>query len=497
MRKSFPEPPLASPVAFHVGSNGEFVPRPPSGRARLAERIFWRTVEERSRRHGLSRRAFVESVLGTAAALWAIQQAACAADETAGAGGGGTGPGSGGYGGIGGEDPGELCDKLGGGELVFDVQTHHVNPMGAWRSSAIGAGYEAFFASLPQGSCGEIDKVACFSVEHYLREIFVKSDTAVAVLSGVPADPGSNPLEAEEMAASREIVNKLAASERCVIHGLVLPDQGQAQLDGMQKLAEELKIRAWKIYTPYGGWRLDDDTIGIPFIEKARALGVKVICAHKGFPLPGFDPIAAHPGDIGVVAKAYPDVRFLVYHAAYDPSTPEGQYNPASTKGIDTLIKTLEDNGIGKTGNVYAELGSTWRAVMTDPTEAAHALGKLLKHVGEDRIVWGTDSIWYGSPQDQIDAFRAFSIPESLQDRHGYPALTDAVKRKILGLNAAAVYGIDPDAVRCAIAEDDIAKRKMAMWPDRFHRPASFRAVGPQTRAELFDLMRLSGGRPG
>jgi hypothetical protein len=37
---------------------------------------------------------------------------------------------------------------------------------------------------------------------------------------------------------------------------------------------------------------------------------------------------------------------------------------------------------------------------------AAHGIGKLLAHLGEDNVLWGTDSIWYGSPQDQIQAFR-------------------------------------------------------------------------------------------
>jgi hypothetical protein len=68
--------------------------------------------------------------------------------------------------------------------------------------------------------------------------------------------------------------------------------------------------------------------------------------------------------------------------------------------------------------------------------------------VGEDRILWGTDSIWYGPPQSLIDAFRAFTIPEWMQERYGYPALTPAAKRKILGGNAARLYGVDLDRVR-------------------------------------------------
>jgi hypothetical protein len=70
-------------------------------------------------------------------------------------------------------------------------------------------------------------------------------------------------------------------------------------------------------------------------------------------------------------------------------------------------------------------------------------LGKLLVTVGPERVLWGTDSIWYGSPQDQIEAFRAFEISVEAQERFGYPALSPAVKRRILGANAAQLHGLD------------------------------------------------------
>ena len=94
---------------------------------------------------------------------------------------------------------------------------------------------------------------------------------------------------------------------------------------------------------------------------------------------------------------------------------------------------------------------------MRRPREAAHVLGKLLRAVGEDNVLWGTDSIWYGSPQPLIDSFRAFQIPVEFQQRFGYPALTPAVKAKILGLNAARVYGIDVEQARARFHRDDLA----------------------------------------
>ena len=83
--------------------------------------------------------------------------------------------------------------------------------------------------------------------------------------------------------------------------------------------------------------------------------------------------------------------------------------------------------------------------------------------VGEDNVLWGTDSIWYGSPQPLIDAFRAFQIPEAYRERYGYPELTHRLKAKILGLNAARVYGVDPERARAAARGDDLSWVRAAL----------------------------------
>ena len=147
--------------------------------------------------------------------------------------------------------------------------------------------------------------------------------------------------------------------------------------------------------------------------------------------------------------------------------TEEGPYDPAkAARGVDTLIKSVEANGIGRNANVYAELGTTWRFVMRDPTTAAHLLGKLLKHIGEDNVLWGTDAIWYGSPQDQIQAFRSFQIAPELIEAHGYPELTPSLKQKVFGLNGARVYGIDVPERRRKTESDPIGKRKASLPRD-------------------------------
>ena len=190
----------------------------------------------------------------------------------------------------------------------------------------------------------------------------------------------------------------------------------------------------------------------MPFLEQVRALGPKVVACHKGLggPVPDASVAAASPRDIGPAALAYPDINFVVYHSGYElnPEGEEGPYDAAAPNdGVDRLVKTVETAGIGPGGNVYAELGSTWYLILRRPVEAAHVLGKLLKAVGPDRIVWGTDSIWYGSPQPLIDAFRSFQIPESFQEQYGYPALTTETKDKILSHNARRLYSVSDAAL--------------------------------------------------
>ncbi len=60
--------------------------------------------------------------------------------------------------------------------------------------------------------------------------------------------------------------------------------------------------------------------------------------------------------------------------------------------------------------------------------------------------MWGTDSLLWGNPQWQIDAFRKFQIPDQLVEGHGYPKLTDEIRAKVFGLNAARVWNLKTTA---------------------------------------------------
>ncbi len=339
---------------------------------------------------------------------------------------------------------------------VVDVQTHLVDPA-RW----VGSGADALAGFLrmadPDRWPGAIDPHAIDGAA-WAALVFGASETSVALLTSTPGRADVNVLTNPQIAAARDIAERYAGTGRVLTHTIVHPNLGESELDAMVDWKNDLRPSGWKCYTlwgpatkasPTGGWFLDDDEVGFPFLERVRALGPRVVATHKGLggPIPDASVAAASPRDIGPAAAAFPDVTFVVYHSGYerDPNGQEGAYaarGTAAPSGVDRLVRSVADSGIGHGGNVYAELGTTWFLMLRRPVEAAHVLGKLLVALGPDRIVWGTDCAWYGSPQPLIDAFRAFVIPEEMQARFGYPALTAEVKERILSTNAQVLYGV-------------------------------------------------------
>jgi hypothetical protein len=388
-------------------------------------------------------------------------------------------------------------DVLRGDELIFDVHLHHVDLIRPWRDHHGLVSIKTFLKMQPQGRrCPDRDALACFSQEHFIKAVFLDSDTDLGVLSIVPERREAQPLTTREAVETRELVNQRLGT-RLMAHGLVIPNMGPQQevFDEMQRMVEEHGIAAWKAYTQWGpqgrGFWLDDPEIGLPFLEHSRRLGVKTICVHKGLLLPGFEKNFGSCRDIGAVAKRFPDLDFLVYHSGFERGIREGPYREGrGRRGIDALIDSLREHGVGPNANVYADLGSTWHFAMRNPNEAAHVLGKLLRWVGEDRVLWGTDAIWYGSPQDQIEAFRAFQILPRFQERFGYPALTPQLKRKVFGLNAAGPYGVDVEATRATLRSDEVAalRREYADAPD-----PRFESLGPRDAVE-YAVFEAHGG---
>lgn len=522
--KTGPEHPILPPIEFDPPSNGEYLPIGPTevGQRRWA---MWKSiVEEKHKRLGISRRAFAESACGVAAWLFVINQIACdsggggsgtgAGGSGAGAGGrggsgggagaggtgtggtgtGGSGAGGSGTGGSGGtapstdaspmggdtagydvqpdmmDDMGMAREALGGNEFIFDVQTHIVAPETNWQGAVPAR------------------------ILDFMKIIFVDSPTTVACLSGVPGTRSQGLMSPVARSQIQQIVDRYGG-QRLLFHCNTDPTApGEADYMAMA-FSMNKNIAAWKSYPQSNAGGLAADNIVNTFLRAARETGVKIIASHRGLDSGGYNS-GGSPLDVVRAAKLAPDLKFLVYHSGWGGGTAEGPYDPnapaANLRGVDRFIRAMEENQLPPNSNVYAELGTTWRNLSMNPTEAAHVLGKLLKYVGADRVCYGTDCVMGGSPNGQIMALRRFVIPEAMQQMHGYPAITDEIRRKIFGLNGASAYGIDPAKVRYRISDDDISRIRMARLDDPRSVPMPDRRKyeGPRTRREFFAFLK-------
>ncbi|MFO1312748.1 MAG: amidohydrolase family protein [Burkholderiales bacterium] len=471
------------PIKLDATTNGEFAPIPLADIHRRARALAMERATGNARRTGLTRRSFLVSACGAATTLLAFNDAFGSASRPAG-----------GYYDLPREaalDAQVARSSLDKSEFVFDVQGHFVNPAGAWTRSLPPSAQPLRFAT-NRANCSTRDaaglaSLGCIGRDAFLKDVFLDSDTDVIVLSFVPSTREGEPLTIEEAAATAAIVEGMQGTHRMLLHGRVNPNQ-PGDLESMDMLAQEYRVAAFKTYTQWGpdgkGFFLDDD-VGIAFVEKARRLGVRNIAVHKGLP---FGPQSYEHStcvDVGRIARRFPDVNFLVYHSGFVAGKPEGPYDPKRTDGIDALVTSLLANDVKPGSNVYAELGSTWRFLMRDPESSAHAVGKLVKYCGEKNVLWGTDSIWYGSPQDQIQAFRTFQIGEALVEKHGYARMTRELRAGIFGRNALAVYAL-PDAV----LKHHLPRDRVTLERENYRNAPdpTFLTRGPRTRREFLNL---------
>jgi len=478
MRRGFTRGGLSlGPIPTQLVSNEEFAPLPQTRDQVLVESAVSALSRQAAKQLGMTRRDFLRTSGGTAAALLAMNSVFGRFFDI-----------------FDSElfEPSAFAEQQGSPYFIFDVQTHYVSShydptdaedkrQGAVSKSGLlslrrrirEAGLNPRLAS----DHGTIDDL---SWQNFVKEVFLDSETSIGLIS---TPPGPYPQEAvvppSEMAHIRDEVNRVAGSQRMLAHGLATPQLGRADLEFMAMQAETLKVEAWKCYTgscPKGfehGWWMDDERIAYPMLEQARKLNVRRVCVHKGLPL-GPVPDYNHPKDLIKAAKDFPDIDFLVYHS--------GLRSAASVD--DIFAKTGEipwttefcrmKKAEPKIQNIYMELGSTFgQLVTTHPLICAHLLGQIIEAFGVDHVLWGTDSIWYGTPQWQVEALRRFQIPDQLVEKHRYKPLTRDVKERIFGLNAARLFGVDVTAKRTEVPKDYLGKIRMSYLeegPEPSHR---------------------------
>ncbi|WP_112238491.1 amidohydrolase family protein [Kribbella monticola] len=205
------------------------------------------------------------------------------------------------------------------------------------------------------------------------------------------------------------------------------PRFGEEGLRQLREDAARMNLKGVKLYTAewHGdsrGWKLDDPWAR-RYLEECLELGIKNIHVHKGPTIRPLDRDAFDVADIDKVATDYTDLNFIVEHV-----------------GLPRLedfcwIATQESN-------VYGGLAVAMPFIHTRPGYFAQILGELLYWIGEDKILFSSDyAIW--TPKWLVEKFVDFQLPAGQSE---YAPITVEQKKKILGLNAAALYDLDVPA---------------------------------------------------
>ena len=471
-----------SPLPTQAVSNEEFIPRPQSEPQKMVEHLINEMAEVRAPKLGMDRRSFMASSMGLATCFLASNKVfgkVWEVDE------------------IESWEPAPIAEKWPKGEyFVIDVQAHFTNglPLQGFRTMEFvkNMGFQLK------------DDAEAYGFRNFVKEMFLDSETSLIVISGVPGKenlrdkdgkvlegaartPGAagKVLPSWVMAKARREINEMAGSQRALNQGNLAPNHywdkvnnridKAACLEQMEREIKEYGISSWKWYchTDPGqsgnGFQLDDDNAQW-FIEESRKRGIRLVSTHKGYSYQSRTlGHLANPKDVEKAALRNPDFNFVVYHSAIkhganEPNWKESnQYDPTTGDFLwhSVLMDIRKRNP--KMNNVYCEIGSFFNVLaVTDPIMCMHGMGKNIKYYGADHVVWGTDCLWWGSPQWAIEAFKRFQISDEMCEKFGYRKITKEDKAKIFGLNAAKLYKLDIKAKRHALPADALDRIKLA-----------------------------------
>ena len=367
------------------------------------------------------------------------------------------------------------------GQFVFDVNTHFV------RDDYSQESFLDFLQTTATDWKTGVDPnrvgLHHLKFENYVRQIYLNSDTDVAVLSDLPWCPRCPPpppwcppcpppvpiphswdfLNNAQVAEAAKMVNTTAGSTRMLGHSMVTPGQ-PGWMEEVDALSRSGHYSGWTLpkHTTSLYW-LDDEKIMYSFYGKAVTSGIRNIG------IPSWTGVweTQTPRDLVKAAEDWPQLNFIIYGGGFrgwwDRPT-EVLADFESTGRIEWCSDLAEVPAQNGASNIYAEMGTTFASTaIVNPRLTAAILGTLIKGLSASNVLWGTGSVLYGLPQWQIEAFRRLEIPEDMQEKHGFAPMggaDSAVKQQIFGLNAARLYNLDLRANYGRLSEDKFAQIK-------------------------------------
>jgi predicted TIM-barrel fold metal-dependent hydrolase len=471
---------FASPIPVQAVASDEFLPAPQSKRQREFEVRVKAIGAELARHQGMSRRAFFKTASGMAAAfvamndtfgpLYMVSRAEAQTPEMANA----------------------RAQAL-KGQFIMDMHTHFLRDdtrlVGFVRSrEAVGkAGWNPALA-------GKEQTLEDLKFANYFKEIYLDSDTKVALISGSGSEEPRDWFLTNEMKAqTRADINQKAGAKRMFSHAIFMPGM-PGWMDKFEKDLETLKPDSFKGYTVGDNtnkhlarhpWHLDDEKLLYPFYEKLVKASktqpsLANVCIHKGLFPPSttkqFPDLTRYADvrDVAKAAKDWPQLNFIIYHSAFrytGGAYLDGWEQFEKTGRIDWVTDLAEIPEKYGVKNVYGDLGQIFaQSTVAEPRLCAAMMGQLVKGLGVDHVVWGSDAVWTGAPQWQIEALRRLEIPEEMQKKYGFKPLGPAdgpVKNAIFGDNSARLYNFTRQQ-RAALVNDfvSVAKAKYDLQGD-------------------------------
>jgi uncharacterized protein len=304
--------------------------------------------------------------------------------------------------------------------------------------------FHAYQGLGPPDTHWPIEKFQKYSEEDFVKDVFEDGYVDVGVF--LPTylkqwyTDGFNTAERNARMAEKY-------PDRLIVNGRWDPREGDAGLKELEEDAKRYGLKGVKLYTAEWrngsrGWSLKDPE-SQRFLDKCQELGIVNIHVHKGPTIWPLDKDAFDVSDVDYVATNNPELNFIVEHVG---------------------LPRIEDFCFMATQepNVYAGLAVVIGGLMhARPRFFAKVMGELLFWVGEDKMIWASDyAIW--EPKWQVEGFVDWNYPadEAYSD---YPALGTDGKKKIMGLNAAKLYGVEvpqelqlpPDEADEPAARDD------------------------------------------
>jgi predicted TIM-barrel fold metal-dependent hydrolase len=324
------------------------------------------------------------------------------------------------------------------GEEIFiiDGHTHNwdgrpENQKNIHGAQFIDCFYGYHMALSPKEQVWPKDKFDCYGPDQMYQDLFVDGPDDMAILQCTYLSDfyknGFNTIE-------QNAVMKTRWPDRFILNGAWDPRNGEAGLDALQEMHEKYRIKGVKLYTAEWkgnsrGWKMSDPW-AYRYLELCEKLGIVNIHVHKGPTIIPLDRDAFDVADIDHCATDFPNLNFIVEHCGL-PRLDDFCWIAVQEK------------------NVYGGLAVALPFIHGRKDYFGNVISELLFWLGEDKLLFGSDyGIW--TPRWLVEALMAYELPEQIAQDKGV-RLTLEAKRKILGLNAAKLYGIDVAAQKAKI----------------------------------------------